>query len=54
MLVFRCADDVLLPAVNAYIQMNNLYGTGKNCRYLPLDKLEETDRGDNGFGSTGR
>ena len=42
MLVFRCADDVLLPAVNAYIQMNNLYGTGKNCRYLPLNKLEET------------
>lgn len=41
MLTFRCADDYLLPQVNAYIQQNNLYGTGRNLRHLPMVKLEQ-------------
>ncbi len=41
LLTFRCADDYLLPAVNAYIQQNNLYGTGRNLRHLTMDKLEQ-------------
>lgn len=41
MLTFRCADDYLLPHVNAYIQQNNLYGTGKNLRHLKMDQLEK-------------
>ena len=42
MLVFRCADDFLQEGVNAFIQRNNLYNTGKNYRYLPMDRLEQT------------
>ena len=41
MLVFRCADDFLSDSVNAYIQCNNLYHTGRNYRHLPMDKLEQ-------------
>ena len=40
MLIFRCADDFLPEGVNAFIQMNNLYHTGLNYRYMPMDKLE--------------
>ena len=39
MLHFRCADTFIPPAVMAFIQRNNLYGTGKNLRHLPEDKL---------------
>ena len=42
MLVFRCADEHLHPKVAGYIQWNGLYGTGKNLRCLPMEKLEET------------
>ncbi len=41
LLTFRCADPFLLPTVNAYIQQNNLYGTGRNLRHLPMEKLEQ-------------
>ena len=41
MLVFRCADEFILPAVMEYIQRNNLYGTGKNLRHLSEEKLRE-------------
>ena len=41
LLTFRCADDYLLPAVNAYIQQNNLYGTGRNLRHLKMEQLEQ-------------
>lgn len=41
LLTFRCADDYLPPAVNAYIQQNNLYSTGRNLRHLSMDKLEK-------------
>lgn len=41
MLIFRCADDFLPPGVNAYIQKNNLYHTGKNYRGLPIHRLEQ-------------
>jgi len=42
MLVFRCADPFLPEPVAAYIQMNDLYSTGKNCRHLPMEELEKT------------
>ena len=41
LLTFRCADDFLPPALNAYIQQNNLYGTGRNLRHLPMERLEQ-------------
>jgi len=41
MLAFRCADPFLPYGVGAYIQMNNLYDTGKNLRNLPMEKLEQ-------------
>ena len=41
LLAFRCADDFLHPQVAGYIQWNGLYGTGKNLRCLPPEKLEE-------------
>ena len=40
MLTFRCADPFLPDGVAAYIQMNNLYGTGRNLRHLPMEQLE--------------
>ncbi len=42
MLAFRCADSFLPDAVAAYIQWNNLYGTGKNFRRLPMERLQQT------------
>lgn len=42
MLVFRCADPFLPEPVAAYIQMNDLYSTGKNCRHLSMEELEKT------------
>ena len=42
LLAFRCADEHLHPQVAGYIQWNGLYGTGKNLRCLPMEKLEET------------
>ena len=41
MLVFRCADSFLHPAVKDYILRNGLYGTAEDYRNLPMDKLEE-------------
>ena len=41
LLAFRCADDFLHPMVAGYIQWNGLYGTNRNLRCLPMDKLEE-------------
>ena len=41
MLVFRCASDFLPPSVESYLQMNGLYGTAKNYRHLPEDRLEQ-------------
>lgn len=41
MLVFRCADEFITPAVMEYIQRNNLYGTGRNLRHLSEEKLQE-------------
>ena len=41
MLTFRCADPFLSDRVAAYIQMNNLYDTGKNLRNLPIERLEQ-------------
>jgi len=41
LLAFRCADDYLPEGVGAYIQHNNLYGTGENCRHLSMEKLEQ-------------
>ncbi len=41
MLTFRCADGFLPDAVAAYIQMNGLYGTARNLRHLPQDRLED-------------
>ena len=41
MLTFRCADPFLPYGVGAYIQINNLYDTGKNLRNLPMEKLEQ-------------
>ncbi len=41
LLAFRCADEFLTDDVARYIQMNNLYGTGKNLRHLPMDRLEQ-------------
>ena len=40
LLAFRCADALLTDEVSQYIQIHNLYGTGKNLRHLPMDKLE--------------
>ena len=41
MLAFRCADELLHPKVAGYIQWNGLYGTNRNLRCLPMEKLEE-------------
>lgn len=41
MLVFRCADPFLHPAVAEYIQENSLYCTAENCRNLPMEQLEK-------------
>ncbi len=41
MLVFRCASDFIPERVEAFIQMNGLYGTAKNYRHLPEDRLEQ-------------
>ncbi len=40
LLAFRCADEFLPESVARYIQMNNLYGTGVNLRYLSMENLE--------------
>ena len=45
MLVFRCASDFILPAVEAYIQAMGLYDTAKNYRHLPEDRLEQVVTG---------
>ena len=41
LLAFRCAEEFLPEGVSRYIQMNNLYGTGKSLRHLPMNKLEQ-------------
>ena len=41
MLIFRCADPFLRPAVAEYIRENRLYGTGEDYRNLPMEKLEQ-------------
>ena len=45
MLVFRCASDFIPPEVEAFIQINGLYGTAKNYRHLPEDRLEQVVTG---------
>ena len=42
LLTFRCADEYLPGRLGAYIQYNNLYGTGRNYRYLSMEALEQT------------
>ncbi len=41
MLVFQCADSFLCSGVGDYIRKNRLYGTGRSCRNLPVEALEE-------------
>jgi nicotinate-nucleotide adenylyltransferase len=41
LLIFRCADEFLHPMVAGYIQWHGLYGTNRNLRCLPMEKLEE-------------
>jgi len=41
LLAFRCADTFLESAVAEYIQVRGLYGTAKNHRHLPMDRLEQ-------------
>ena len=41
LLVFRCADPFLVPAVGDYICRNGLYGTAEDYRNLPMERLEQ-------------
>ena len=41
MLVFRCAAPFMDEKVLAYIETNGLYGTAKDYKNLPMDKLEQ-------------
>ena len=41
MLVFQCAAPFLPDGVGDYIRDNGLYGTGKDYRNLPMDRLEQ-------------
>ena len=41
MLVFRCAAPFMDERVLAYIETNGLYGTAKDYKNLPMDKLEQ-------------
>lgn len=41
MLVFQCASSFLPQQVEAWIRKEKLYGTGKDYRNLPMDKLEQ-------------
>ena len=41
MLCFRCASDFLPQPVEEFILMNGLYGSCKNYRHLPIEKLQE-------------
>ena len=41
MLVFRCAAPFVDEGVLSYIETNGLYGTAKDYKNLPMDKLEQ-------------
>jgi len=41
MLVFGCADPFLPEGVGAYIREKGLYCTGRNCRNLSMEELEQ-------------
>ena len=41
MLCFRCASDFLPQPVEEFILRNGLYGTCRNYRHLPIEKLQE-------------
>ncbi|MBQ5608284.1 MAG: nicotinate (nicotinamide) nucleotide adenylyltransferase [Oscillospiraceae bacterium] len=41
LLVFQCADAFLPDAVAEYIRLKGFYGTGKDYRQLPMEKLEQ-------------
>ncbi len=41
MLCFRCASDFLPQPVEEFILRNGLYGSCKNYRHLPVEKLQE-------------
>lgn len=40
LLAFRCAEPFLPAGVGDYIRENGLYGTGRDCRNLPMEELE--------------
>lgn len=41
MLVFRCAEPFLEPAVAEFIEANSLYGVHEDYRQLPMERLEQ-------------
>ena len=41
MIAFRCASDFLPQPVEEFILMNGLYGSFRNYRHLPIEKLQE-------------
>ncbi len=41
LLAFRCASDFLPQPVEEFILRNGLYGSCKNYRHLPIEKLQE-------------
>ena len=41
MIAFRCASDFLPQAVEEFILMNGLYGSCRNYRHLPIERLQE-------------
>ena len=41
LLCFGCASDFLPPEVERFILENGLYGTGRDYRNLPIDRLQE-------------
>ena len=41
LLTFRCADALLEEGVSRYIQIHNLYGTGRNLRNRSMQELEQ-------------
>ena len=41
MLIFDCADSFLPEGVGNYIRENGLYGTGKSCKNLTIEQLEQ-------------
>lgn len=41
MISFRCASDFLPQPVEEFILRNGLYGSWKNYRHLPIEKLQE-------------